>query len=354
MEGRSIISTATFNDGEAGDITIDANRVELRSSTDIARTTSIEVSVGRIGSTRIDSLDSDNATGNGGELNLNVDRLLVRDGATVSGRALGSGSAGNINLNAGEILLENQGSIDASTRSGLGGNINFQARDIQLRQQSRIETDAGDATGGNIKIDTQTLTALENSDISANSTGARGGNIAIDAIAILGTEFRDVPTLASDITATSALGAEFSGVVQIQTPVVDPASGLVALDGDTLNPNTQIQNSCELATRSRFTFAGSGGLPEDPTEFFRGPTVWRDTRLGEIDSHLTPNTIEASPEESAIPRVPLVEATGWRTNDRGQIELIAALGNPSHSPWQPHPECNSISQESANPESSIR
>ena len=183
--------------------------------------------------------------------------------------------------------------------------------------------------------------ALENSDISANAEQSFGGQVNIAADGIFGTQFREAATRESDITATSALGAEFSGVVQIQTPDVDAASGLVALDGDTLDPDTQVRNSCEIATRSRFAITGNGGLPEDPTEFFRGRTVWRDTRLGEIQSNLAPNPTETETEESATPTAPLVEATGWRTNSRGQIELIVASGNPSHSPWQPHPECDS-------------
>ncbi|MDY6940769.1 MAG: hypothetical protein SWY16_24310, partial [Cyanobacteriota bacterium] len=44
-------------------------------------------------------------------------------------------------------------------------------------------------------------------------------------------------------------------------------------------------------------------------------------------------------QESSAPTAPLVEATGWQTNDRGQVELVATSVNPSHSSWQPHPEC---------------
>ncbi|MBE9041881.1 S-layer family protein [Oscillatoriales cyanobacterium LEGE 11467] len=337
-----LISAASLNDGDAGDITIDAGRVVLEDAL-------VEVSVGAVAFLRDVS-----ATGSAGELNLNADRLVVGRDARVTGLALGSGRAGNLNIAARELVLTDGGSIDASTNSGLGGNLNFKARDIQLRQQSRIETNAGNATGGNIAIDTDTLVALENSDISANSINDRGGQIAIDASGIFGTQFRDAPTPESDITATSALGAEFSGVVRIQTPDVDAASGLVALDGSTLNPSTQIQNSCAAALENRFVITGNGGLAEDPTQFLQPQTVWRDTRLGEIQSHLTLNPTGTEPEEFSVSTEPFVEATGWRTNSRGQIELVAASGNLSYSPWQPHPDCESVSQDSASTQSSGR
>ena len=300
-------------------------------------------------------------TGESGNLRINTPALRVLNGATVSVRNDGtSGNAGSLEIQANSVLLEDRGSltafardgrggdivletqtlnarnggqINASTRSGEGGNIELQVPDLQLSNGSFISTEAGGTgSGGNVTLDTDTIALLENSSITANAFEGAGGNIQITTLGLFVT-----PN--SQITASSELGVD--GSVSINNPIIDPASGLVALDGDTLNPNTQIQDSCEIAARSRFAITGSGGLPEDPTQNFLGRTVWRDTRLGEIQSNLTPNPAQTTPEASTTPPTPLVEATGWRTNSRGQIELIVASGNLSQSPWQPHLECDS-------------
>ena len=337
------ISAASLNDGDAGDITIDANRVEVGGRGENGQFVStIEVSVGTLGSTLnfLGSVNDANATGNGGELNLNADRLTVRDGARVTGLALGTGSAGDLNITAGELVLENQGSINASTSSGLGGNLNLQAQDIQLRQQSRIETNAGNSTGGNIAIETETLAALENSDISANSTGSRGGNITVDAIGIFGTEFRLFPTSESDITATG-ITQQDAGTVALNTPDVDTAAGLVNLPNNVTDPSALVTSSCAAYADSQFTVTGRGGLSEEPMAMIRGQTIWEDWQdFGETSATSTSN----DPVSVALepPVAPLVEATGWITYEDGRVELVA-----HHSPnfSLESPECRDLNSE---------
>ena len=327
------ISTASLNDGDARNITIDANRVEVGGSGGNGQIPStIEVSVGTLGFS-----SNANATGNAGELNLDADRLVVRDGATVTGLALGTGSAGNLNLRAGELVLENQGSINASTNSGLGGNLNLQAQDIQLRQQSRIETNAGNSTGGNITIETEILAALENSDISANSTGSRGGNITVDAIGIFGTDFRLFPTPESDITATG-ITQQDAGTVALNTPDVDTAAGLVNLPASVTDPSALVTSSCAAYAGSQFTVTGRGGLTEEPMSIIRGQTLWEDWRdFGGEQASTGKGTISIEPAPT-----PLVEATGWRMNELGQVELVAR-----HSPSisLKLPECADLNSE---------
>ncbi|MGK7901360.1 MAG: hypothetical protein AB4352_08110 [Hormoscilla sp.] len=95
---------------------------------------------------------------------------------------------------------------------------------------SAITTNArGEARGGNIAIATDTLIARKNSDISANAEANFGGRVSITAQGIFGTAFREENTLLSDITAISQLGTEFNGIVEINTPDVDPSAGLILL-----------------------------------------------------------------------------------------------------------------------------
>ena len=349
------VRASTIGNGNAGSITVNASElVEVSGESSIESSANFPSTINII----LGSTDGNgNPSGQAGGVMVNAERLIVRDGGEVTVRNIGEANGGQLQVNANSILLDRAGSLSASTASGEGGNISLDVRDLQLRNGSTLSAAAGGiGNGGNVTLNTETIAALDNSDISANSMDARGGNITINAQGIFGTQFRDSPTRESDITATSALGAEFSGVVQVRTPDVDAASGLVALDGDTLDLNTQVQNRCAAPVENRFVITGRGGLPEDPSQFLHGETIWTDLRpletweAGEIRDSASLELLQSPMPDSSS----LVEATGWQRNDRGQIELVVASGNPSQSPWQPHPECDSVSQDSANLESSVR
>ena len=338
------VTASSLGEGDGGQIALQVGEIEVSGASQD----------GEFASSIAAFSESDFAAGS---IDITADTLIVRDGGEFSVSSLGSGPAGNLNVDVPSIFLDTNARLSADLQAGTQGNITLNTADLRLRRGSRITTNAtGDAMGGNININTDTLVALENSDISANAEQSFGGQVNISAEGIFGTQFRDAQTRESDITATSALGAEFSGIVQVRTPDLDAASGLVALDGDTLDPNTQVQNRCAAPVENRFVITGRGGLPEDPSQFLHGETIWTDLRpletweAGEIRDSASLELLQSPMPDSSS----LVEATGWQRNDRGQIELVVASGNPSQSPWQPHPECDSVSQDSANLESSVR
>ena len=55
--------------------------------------------------------------GNGGSLTVNTQRLTVRDGARINGTTVGEGNAGNIAINASEIIDVKNGIITSSATS---------------------------------------------------------------------------------------------------------------------------------------------------------------------------------------------------------------------------------------------
>ncbi|MBE9041880.1 S-layer family protein [Oscillatoriales cyanobacterium LEGE 11467] len=361
----SVISVSSFNRGDSGRLTVNASKLILQDGGAISSGTlatgnagnatfdvseSIEVrGVGEDGEPSRISASAEilppvfqqifglppTPSGNTGNVIVNTPVLRVGDGGVVTVEHQGSGDAGFLEVNADRIFLDRSGEILAATTSGQGGNISLNVRDsLQLRNGAAIDAESfGVGNGGNIQIDSDTIALLENSRINANAIEGTGGNIQITTSGLFVSPD-------SRITASSQFGVD--GTVNINNSIVDPASGLVTLDADPLNANTQIQDSCEIATRSRFAITGNGGLPEDPTQPLQPSTVWRDTRLSEIQSHLTPSSVEVEAEAASALTAPLVEATGWRTNNRGHIELIAASGNPSYSPWQPQPDCESL------------
>ena len=300
------VSTRTEGEGNSGQVTIDAERLLVENDALLVA----------------DSPGS----GDAGTILLRGDRLRVRQGGQITVTSENSGAAGNLEIVVPEIQLE-QGILGAETVEGDRANIVLDTSDLQLREQSLITTNAtGTATGGNINIDTTTLVALENSDITANAEESFGGQVTIAAQGIFGTEFRDRLTPESDITATSELGAEFSGTVTILTPDIDAAAGLVELSSNTTDPADRVVAGCAAASGSSFTATGRGGLPEDPTATIRGQTFWEDIRTvvpqtpGEMsEGRSTPMPALVAGETSGA----IVEATSWIVREDGIVELVA-------------------------------
>ncbi|MCC3449672.1 MULTISPECIES: S-layer family protein [unclassified Microcoleus] len=338
-----IITAASLSAADAGDITINADRTEVQGSGNNGRFSSrIEASAGRAF-----SFVNPNATGNAGSLNLNVNQLIIRDGATVNVASIGSGRAGNINVVADAIALDNKASIDGTTVSGTGANINLRSRSIQLRRNSRITTDAGNSDGGNIRINSDILLALprENSDITANARTARGGQVAVNVPNIFGftsinreaarstlgltdAEFANlqvnptslIPT--SDIAAISQqAGPALQGAVTFSTSGVNPAQGLVELPQNVISPEALIvANPCTQGAGSEFTITGKGGIPANPNDLLSSDSTlfsWVEPAVGSSQN------LQGTKAEIEIQPQPVIPAQGWVINADGQVTLVA-------------------------------
>jgi filamentous hemagglutinin family protein len=337
-----VIFMSAFGAGNAGNLTIDADRIEVSGTAASGKLISqIDVSAGNFLGTPIP-----NATGNAGSINLNVGRLIVRDGAAVNVRAQGKPNAGTLTVIADSIALDHKGSINGTTDSGGGGNVNLEARDIQLRHGSRITTDAGSSDGGNIRINSDILATLpkENNDITANARTATGGQVTVNVPNVFGftainrdgarsslglsdTEFAAlqvnptslIPT--SDIAAISQqAGPALQGAVTFSTAGVNPASGLVELPQNIVDPTTLIAaNPCIEREEDEFTVTGKGGVPPSPNDVLSSDSAqfsWVESAVGGSQKVGTRSEIEIQP-------VSVVPAQGWVMDDKGQVTLVA-------------------------------
>ena len=354
-------SASTFGDGDGGTLTVNATkRVELvGTSADGLRRSGLVAGVGNPAEIlAIAASVPLAAMGKGGDLRINTGELQVSNGAviTVSSRSPASTAqgAGTLRVQARSILLDNQGAIAAETASGQGGDISLNVQDLLLlRRGSSISTTAGTAQaggdGGNITINSKFIVAVlsENSDITANAFTGSGGRVNITAQGIFGLKFQPKLTPFSDITASSQFG--INGTVTLNLLNVDPSRGLVALPVTLSDPSQQISQDCKPGSKtsaSSFVSTGRGGIPLSPDEPLEGRAVvtkWvslpeearemgrrgdgeartNQSKIGSADSPKAQN-----PKSKIFP--PIVEAQGWIVGADGIVELVADV--PSANP----------------------
>ncbi|RCJ28208.1 filamentous hemagglutinin [Nostoc sp. ATCC 43529] len=309
--------------------------------------------------------------GDGGNLTVRTGQLIIKHGAAITvnsqarknviyvgGDPKNLGKAGDLDITANSILLDNKGKLTSNSESGQGGNISLQVRDVLLmRGRSQISTNAGgDKTGGNITINAPNgfvvAPLFANSDITANAFSGPGGKIAIATKNIFGFLPRtraDVEKLdaeeinpnnlqTSDITAFSQQNPSLGGTVQINSPDVDPSKGLVELPRNLVDASQEIAAGCGsggTAARSSFTNTGRGGTLADPTQPLIADAVLADwiTLNPETENRAegienkniqVQRNIEGSQKVDSVNEPSeIVEAQGWIFDANGNVVLVA-------------------------------
>ncbi|NJM71819.1 MAG: filamentous hemagglutinin N-terminal domain-containing protein [Scytonema sp. RU_4_4] len=322
--------------GNGGDITISSDSFSLTDGARLSASTGGQGDAGSVSVRASNSVELVNGdifstvtstgVGNGGNINIKAASVSLKDGAQITASSYGDGAAGDIEVIARSIRLYNGSTISADTVGGQG-NINLNARDfVLLRDGSKITTNAtGTATGGNIIINTNNLVAFpeENSDITAKSEESFGGRISINTKGgIFGIEYRQQETEFSDITASSALGPQFSGTVQLNTPDINPSQGLFELSETVIDPAQQIaQNPC-LRGGGEFIITGRGGFPSNPNKILSSDNVRVDLVKPVASKVNSTSTTQKQSSTSATDK-PIVPARGWIFNEKGEVTLVA-------------------------------
>jgi filamentous hemagglutinin family protein len=318
---------------------------------------------------------SPTSTGNGGNIFIrNLGRVDIQNEAQVAVNSEGTGTAGDIVMQAGSLVLDNQGLISAETTSNTGGNITLKADDVlTLRHNSRISTSAGTVgaggDGGNIAIATRYLVAIpaENSDITANAFTGRGGKIDITADgifgfrvltrseleALLGTSDPSqldpalLPT--SDITAISQANPSLNGEVILRTPGIDPSQGVVNLPSTTVDASKLIARDCSVGgaitqSRGSLVVTGRGGLPPSPTGQLSAETILVGWETRDRSTESSQGAAAVSPQPP--PPTQIVEVQALTLRSDGQVVLVAQ--SPEVAPpnfWNRSLSCSADSSE---------
>ncbi len=340
VENGAQIFTSSFGPGDAGDLQISATESVVLSETESVASLfqgqfikNEYLILGGGSSTGLYANTSESSLGNGGTVYLRTPQLRLSNDAQINVSSLGMGNAGNLQLKTQAIALENS-SLLAQSRNGGQGNISIAASEqILLDQGSSISTNAiGDASGGNIAIASPYLLSFNNSDITANSETAFGGSVQVNADFVLGTEYRPGLTQASDITATSAQGAAFKGVVDLQIQGLDPTVGRLPIPTVGVTTQETIITSCQITDDEQFLISGRGGLPSSASQPMPGFKLWQDSRVSAqpIASH----AVQAASTPKPSPA--WVEAQSLRQLSNGKFQLVAQarpkVGSAPHCP----------------------
>ncbi len=350
-------SVLTETQGNGGNITIDSSSFSLREGAKLETST---LGQGNAGTIKVNAAQQ--VTISGKSSNFNSGLYVGSDSLT--------GTPGDIIVTSPRVTLDNTGILSTESALGNGGNINLQSDLLIMRRGALISTTAGTASaegnGGNITINTPkgfiVAVPKENSNITANAFKGSGGKVQINATGIYGltvlsrkdlmrllgtsdlTQEIDFQKLPSSITAISQTNPNLNGQVNLNTPDADPSRGLTQLPINLVDASSQIDNSCNPGSKQRassFTITGRGGLPPNPGEPLSTDAV--DVGLVTLN-HGSDNHKSATLRKKPTPiRAPIVQATGWTRNSKGEVVLTADASNVTpQSPWQNPPSCHGV------------
>ncbi|ELS04439.1 filamentous hemagglutinin family N-terminal domain [Xenococcus sp. PCC 7305] len=279
LEGGSILDSGTVGQGNGSEISINAPSVLVGDNSTLKSETTTE--------------------GNAGGISINqADELNISNGGRLTVRSTGTGNAGNIQITARSLNV-NQGEITAETASGNLGNINLTiSEDITLRDNSLISARAsGDANGGNIVIEgnnnsnSRFIIAFPSSgngnDIVATAERGNGGNITIRARQLFNLKEGEaidsngnfISNDRNDIDASSQADG-LDGTISIITPDVNPLQTETEVPSNLIETEQTFEQACQRDRTSDqpsgLTVKGKGGVPPEPTEPFDSETLLID------------------------------------------------------------------------------
>jgi len=251
MGAGSQINSGTTNTGRGGDIKIHAT-----DTISLSGTLSDGLPVGVFSRT----IGTDPGSESGGNISLTAGQsVTISNGASVSASSIGPGNAGNIDINAGQLLDMRDSSIKTEAAHASGGNIDIQAVDRVRLVNSTISTSVlgGGGSGGNITIDPN-IVVLQNSQVIAQAVNGAGGNITITT-----------PLFLSDQTSLVSASSEFglNGTVTIQNPTSNLSESLGPLPSSMLDQQAlQAQRCAALhgGASSSFIIGGRDTVPTEP------------------------------------------------------------------------------------------
>ncbi|MEM8718324.1 MAG: filamentous hemagglutinin N-terminal domain-containing protein [Cyanobacteria bacterium P01_G01_bin.39] len=170
---RALISTASFGQGNAGNIKINASDSVTLASQGNTSTISANVAA--------------DAVGNGGKIDLISSSVNLSNGAVINANTSGQGNAGNINVNAqSTVSLDGAGTgfftnVRTGETVGNGGEINITTGALTISNQGSLNAaSSGQGNAGKIMVNASESIALEGNNPSATGNTVIGTFVSGD------------------------------------------------------------------------------------------------------------------------------------------------------------------------------
>ncbi len=168
------IGTPTFGKGNGGDLTVETQDMQLIG-------TGIDAD-GRLFPSILGASAQENSTGNAGNLTIKTHSLLIKDRAEVGTNTFGAGKGGNLNVDAQNVQLIDGGSLAASAElnsTGNAGNLTIKTNTLLVKDRAQVGgVTFGKGEGGNVTVDAQDVQLIDGGILAVNaqpnSTGDAG------------------------------------------------------------------------------------------------------------------------------------------------------------------------------------
>jgi filamentous hemagglutinin family protein len=166
IDNFSTVTSNNWGKGNGGNITINASNVKMQTGVMQAATEN---------------------SGRAGNIQISVDSLTLNNNSIIDATGVENGQAGNINITSKKnITISNSIIVAGATQNATSnskinaGNIILDTEDLILKNQGVINAlSEGGGDGGSIKITTNTASFSQNSGITTKSSNANGGNIEL-------------------------------------------------------------------------------------------------------------------------------------------------------------------------------
>ncbi|MEM9272712.1 MAG: hypothetical protein AAGA80_07080, partial [Cyanobacteria bacterium P01_F01_bin.143] len=320
----SLINTSTLGEGNAGSVTINANgSVELLGGSDIGADV------------------SEDAIGSGGNLFLQAENLTLADGSQISASTFSAGNAGSVTIRVDDTIeligfrdgFGRSGIFtNAVIGSGNGGDLNVFTDNLILRDGSTVQasnfqslglSQTGSGNSGDVNISAEAIVAFpnQNNDIIANALQGNGGNINITADAILGIAERPQNPITNDIDASSqATGLD--GTVTISNPDINSLQGVDRLPTNPVSAKTIATDACSATGgKTNLIIKGKDGIPPEPNTPLPAESLLLDDRAIALDQN--PHYIPAYIKPVKTDNGDIYPARGVIVQEDGTVILTA-------------------------------
>lgn len=165
LTDQSSLRVATYGEGDAGDILIQGNQVELD------------------GEATIDASAFVTSRGDGGAIRINADHVELGAEALITSAGFGAGAGGPVTFEAAILRVSGHAEVRAFSRgSGSAGAIDMSVERLLELNGGQFTTEAENADGGPIAVQAETLLLIDGRILtSVLDRNGDGGDIALQA-----------------------------------------------------------------------------------------------------------------------------------------------------------------------------